>query len=226
MIRLVRNFTIASIVLLALLIIIARVIGGTNKLPALAMLDPGNCPQPCWHSIKPGMKVDYAKAILESDSLLLSVEPTLHGKYADGVFAACWQMILDTPWIGCIERYYNDEKNKGVERIFLWPSQGGLRLGDLINILGDPVATYSCPAISGLETTFPEPHLGVSVHFRNGISALAYKTKDPNQQRIDPNMLIHDLIYWTPIENFSRNFELQLWHGFAQLTTGSMPCGG
>jgi hypothetical protein len=225
MIRLICRFTIASMVLILLLIITARAIGSTNKPHALAMLDPGNCPQPCWHGIQPGMKVNYAQAILHGDPVLVSVEPTLQGKYADGVFAACWRRTLDTSWRGCIEPYH-DEKRTQVNRIFLWPSQGGFRLGDLINSFGEPIATYTCPAIDGLETTLPKPYLGVSILFRNGISALAYKTKDPNKQRIYPNMLIHDLIYWPQSENLFSNSELQLWRGFGQLTMGSMPCGG
>lgn len=49
----------------ALLMVGARAIGATNPSPAVAILDPGNCPQPCWHGIQPGKTTfEQAKALL------------------------------------------------------------------------------------------------------------------------------------------------------------------
>jgi hypothetical protein len=191
MIRLICRFTIASIVLILLLIITARAVGSTNKPPALAMLDPGNCPQPCWHGIQPGVTtMKQAHTILNNDPTLIDIRTPKE-------FGGCWRSISPALAIVCIGSGDNIGLKGLTYYVSQWPSQNSMQLGDAINLLGEPISTYSCPYIKGLKTTVPGPHWAVFVQFPPHIMAIAYKAEgtatSSNIPRISPEMIIHEM---------------------------------
>jgi hypothetical protein len=223
--RLIRRVTLVSIILFAVLIIIARVIGSGNKPPALAMLDPGNCPQPCWHGIQPGITT-VGKAVegLSSDVDFDSTALTTNS----GRLRPCWRTASYGIWRVCIENV--EQLSDSVSFINLWPSQDGIRLGDAINVLGDPLSIYSCPANAGLRLDVSSQYTwSVFLVFRGSIRVTAYKSFDLSTDKyeipkVSPYMMIRDFSYY-PDQNFEAGAVYQTWRGFTRPSVRNYGCG-
>jgi hypothetical protein len=217
----IRRFTITSIVVLALLIVTARAIGSTNKPPAMAMLDPGDCPQPCWQGIRPGVTTFHdAKANLRADPDVRVV-----GEEANEM---CWRMISKNGWAGCIESDGGpDQRTARVAYIVVWLPQNAMRLGDMVSSFGNPKAAWVCLQINSITSTLPTPHSSVTPRFQNGISGMAYTTRNSrlgkNIVLADPNMNIFYMYYGPadrPISNIHKP-----WRGFTQFVSDDKSCG-
>jgi hypothetical protein len=217
----IRRFTIASIVVFALLIVAARAIGSTNKPPALAILDPGDCLQPCWHGIRPGVTTFHdAKANLRADPDVRVV--------GEEEKELCWQMISKSGWAGCIESDGGpDQRTARVANIVVWLPQNTMRLGDMVSNFGDPKAVWVCLQIISITSTLPTPHSSVAPRFQNGISGIAYTTRNSrlgkNIVLADPNMNIFYLYYGPADRPISRGS--MSWRGFTQFVSEDKSCG-
>jgi hypothetical protein len=221
----IRRFTIASIVALSLLIVTARAIGSTNKPPALALLDPGDCPQPCWHGIQPGVtKMEAAKMVLKGETNLANISPPTenHG--------GCWRTTTPVSWVICVGANSGAEKLPGrVDDITFWPSEGTLRLSDAVNLFGTPTSVYSCPTISGLKTNLAGPHRAITVMFGTYGTGVIYKpsglSDNPTATRVTLDMIVYDLTF-VRASNFSPNLipQSQRWRGFTRLPMGNYLC--
>jgi hypothetical protein len=207
--RLLRNFIVASIAVLVLLIVVARVIGSTNKLPALAMLDPGNCPQPCWHGIRPGgTSYENAKEIILAD---FRASSTIE---AGEIYGICWH--LGAVWEGCAYSIQDSEQKKSVSSIIFKPLKDSIRLrsGDLINLFGTPVYKTACIVAPSGPIKIGSTLSTNLVFGRGEIILVGTQVTDPNSLMITETMLVSD-IYFGESNNdqFMPPF-WQSWRGF------------
>jgi hypothetical protein len=224
MIRLICRFTIASIVLLALLILVARVIGGRNKPAALAMLAPGNCPQPCWHGIQPGITtMEGARAILGADPAIEFVPPP--SPIVSEGLELCWHVKSAALSAGCMST--SGESGGQVAFLVIRLHQGAMRLGDIINLVGQPASISVCSSIERIISTLPRPHWSVYAISENHTAVEAYGTLYLANGffvwRIDPNMIVYDIVYSSPRANYDS--EDQKWRGFKQIIAEGYECG-
>jgi hypothetical protein len=204
----IRRFTIASIVVLALLIVAARAIGSTNTPPALAMLDPGDCPQPCWHGIRPGVTtVEEAKAILNATSI-----PSAIGYLDPNI--GCWKVSSanNTFWLVCPGK---PVVSNFIPDLELWPPEDTLRLGEVVSYYGKPIKTMSLDFDMGLDATVGhKQYKAVVLELESNVKVVAY-TKNLNDQRIDPKMVIYQLTLFAG--NVPFGCHLRNWHGFTHI---------
>jgi hypothetical protein len=214
----IRRFTVASIVVLALLIVTARAIGSTNKPPALAILDPGDCPQPCWHGIRPGVTTSgQALALLEADSTLIKGTGI-----PDQIHFPFWYRISQKAWVLSI--WINAHApNVPVYRITHWLPHEALQLGDIINFLGTPVAITHCSEMSIPQAAISEKSWGAFLIFKGNIWATVYKPSRVNHHRLTPDMTVIGLYYY-PADQLELVPSPPLWSDFTQWATSAAGC--
>src|SRR5438552_5385841 len=90
------GYTVSVLLTLVILLVMARVVGGTIKPSGFALFQLNQCsPEPCWHDIQPGVTtVEQARAILAADPGLAANLAT----YYDN----CWYMVSVPSWKICI----------------------------------------------------------------------------------------------------------------------------
>jgi hypothetical protein len=216
----IRRFTVASIVVVALLIATARAIGSTHKPPALAILDPGDCPQPCWHGIRPGVTtVAEATAILTADSNV--------GLYkVSDEASVCWN-VSQTFIVGCL--WTTSSSTRPITNMIIWFPQDALRLGDIVNLLGLPRTIQACPYITDVKTTLQGQQRAVRPEFTTNVGIVAYAPVEPYRNKksptADPFMIGYYLYYWSPVSTVDKP-NVQTWRGFRPVPAGTTDsCG-
>jgi hypothetical protein len=200
---LISRFTVASVVVFALLIVTARAIGSTNKPPALALLDPGDCPQPCWQGIRPGVTTFVqAKAILQAD-------PVLSLRQQDTI-TICWQKRRGQAHWGCI----SSDRVGRVARITVFLPEKAVQLGETLDLLGVPKYVLPCQFI-GRSQVISDPGIVMSMAFGANIWATLYKYSEHENLRMEPSMFISTLTYDAPA-NGNRGWDSiwKAWRGF------------
>jgi hypothetical protein len=170
-------YTAASILAFALILLAVRVIGSRNQ-PATALLESGNCEQPCWHGIRPGeTSFQQATTILQADSsynLSLTAGKSL-----------CWLSLKSTSWYGCTEGH-----GETVQDVELSLPDGMLRLGDAIALFGMPIAARLCWFDS-----YSQDYVVARLRFEGSIEIEAFDPENPVEWRFAPEMTIIQVYY-------------------------------
>jgi hypothetical protein len=127
--------TAGVLMTLIALLLGARIVGGTVKPPAAALLDSGVCTQPCWNGIQPGLTtLQQARDILMADHQIQVEALDAHH--------LCWQSRANQAWRGCAdEGWITGGQVRYLELTF---GPGALRLGDAILLFGQPVNPALC----------------------------------------------------------------------------------
>jgi hypothetical protein len=183
----------AGAVTLALLLSAARWLGGVDDPPvAVAMLDTGPCAQPCWQGIQPG------KTTLDQVAEIVGVRGASTGHSIHSLYSneLCWKMSAAPHWRGCARRQWDTNPGTSIKSIELEPPAATLRLGDLVMILGEPVASRLC--LVPRKRSSPEQQIMAHVYFRHNIFVLADNPLQPNEPRLDPAMAVRWIFYYAP----------------------------
>jgi hypothetical protein len=205
------------ILLSALLIVIARIVGGLLISPssAAAILNAGVCADPCWHNIRPGTTtVDEAETILLAapTSIIANVTRTKLDQFSNSDHELCWQILLKPAWQGCIAGPSVPTSDGPVSRIDLdlaWDFETPLTLGDAMGLYGVPKVGLLCSRLGFAYAEF---------HFGNDIEVRAINPRDRELMRLDPHMVIFSIRYYYPSEEPPYRFDAPLWQGFTSRT--------
>ncbi|MCC7447713.1 MAG: hypothetical protein IT324_09865 [Anaerolineae bacterium] len=185
----------------ALLMVGVRAIDVTNPSPAVAILDPGNCSQPCWHGIQPGKTTfGQIKTLLRTDNGWF-----IHSY--DQNHSLEWYMIASPDWYGSAYRNppYADNPNTDypVQAVQLFFPEGSFQLHSAIALWGRPTAILLCS--SGILWMFFKDNIEIMVSY------------DPDTRRIDPSSFLISVIYDDPSLESSYRLYGQNWYGFTQI---------
>jgi hypothetical protein len=196
------GYTATSILAFGLIFAAIRVVGGRNQ-STTALLEAGNCEQPCWHSIQPG-KTSFRQAttILKADSTY-NVSQTA-GK------TLCWFSLKSASWYGC-----TDGHGETVQDIELSLPDGMLQLGDVIALFGLPIAARLCWFDS-----YTQDYVVARLLFEGNIEVEAFDRENPVQWRFDPEMTIIQIYYLSADSpRLPTNGKQSLrWRGFTNMT--------
>jgi len=180
----------ALIVTLSLLIVGVRVIGAKNPSPVIAMLDPGDCALPCWHSIQPGKTTFHeAKEILNADRYQISA------RFRDEYYLE-WSFKKDDAWRG----FFSGKGNAAIYDIRLQSAKRDVSLGDIVTVFQAPVAIRYCWFA---RSTY--------LYFRDNIVVQVHA--DRREYRFDPQMSVNEITYLHPAVQMG-NWAMEPWRGF------------
>jgi hypothetical protein len=149
----VRRFTLVLCGLLGLFAISAlsaRALGGAQHAPETWLFGVGDCPQPCWHGIRPGQtSAEDAEAILRSLPYVAKI--SRHSR--DVPCDLSWFVNVSPPYWGCA--YVRERR---VERFWLMVAQRyhlkGMPIRKALIALGSPDRARLCDdGISNLRGT-------------------------------------------------------------------------
>jgi hypothetical protein len=205
--------TAVMIAALALIMVTIRLIGGRAAPPAaVAILDPGACPQPCWHGIRPGETTfRQAQVLLEAnhDQIVLP---------ANAVVRNLMSFTQSAGWSGWIERWPGESQplsniDAPIQYIRLQPPPNTLQLGDALLLFGEPLASDLCPSWP----VYP-PRVGFrtymgSVFFQSNIDV----TVVSGESRFDPHTPVTSITYFYPADEPPYRFDMPPWRGFARV---------
>jgi hypothetical protein len=186
-----------------------RIVGYATRSPGNAIVDAGNCSQPCWHGIQPGTTtLDRAQAAVLSDNRVnfVQVAPRFDNE-------ACWETLTDPAWLACTVFLYGARTAQRIQLIHIDPPQGALRLGDAVALFGEPVAASLCwwnMNIAGMPNYF----LRGRVFFKGNVEAWVYDLKQPLVRHYTPDMIVFTLRYHYPAEEPPYPFDAPHWPGF------------
>lgn len=216
-----QSATLRFVVLLGILLLVVLAIRSLNlKTPSIVstMLRTGNCSQPCFWGLQPG-KTDIQRvvSVLEANGNVELYEPNedidpFH------VHSVCWRMGADKTWKGCV-RGDTVYSGNNIHYLYVWPPHDSVRLGDVINALGEPTHVEACGSITGLVTNLPEPIWAIEIQI-NSILIRAYKRFD--DLRVDPDMFVYKLMYLPENANFVSPDHN--WKGFVQIPDRDFSC--
>lgn len=201
-----RRMLVFILILVALFsgaIVTARATGSQGKpSPLVAIYEAGECPQPCFRGIRPGITTLFqADALIRTDSSLAVVESnTQH---------VCWTRSFSTSQDGGCALSYAGRVDGLVDEITIAIPEGTLKLGHLIQALGDPVGIDKCGNLISPYVVFKG---GTLVWFHDIWRA---------GERFDPNLSIGGILYrrsYPGEEIFNSP-----WRGFAKIDP--VPCG-
>jgi hypothetical protein len=182
------------------LLLSIRAVGSLNRPPALVMLDPGSCVQPCWHDIRLGQTtLEETEAILRADQRF-SINGSL-GK------TLCWMTTPELPWNGCARRWQNIA-GSAVEDMALYLPDNAVQLGDLFTLFGTPVNARLC-RISGYSSRI----VAAQLSFGDNIEVMAYSPQFPLRWQFDPGMSVIQIFYLTA-DSPRLNSNNSGWRGF------------
>jgi hypothetical protein len=195
---------------LMLLQVAVRWIGTLSSPPiALAMLDTGPCAQPCWQGIQPGKTtLDKVAELLREQSA--STKHSIQSLYSNEL---CWDTPSVPSWRGCVRRQWEVNPGTPIKSIELEPPPDTLRLGDAINVLGEPVASRLCQVSRGRLPAVPGDGIIAHVYFRGNVFVTAYSPGQPNEARLTPDMLVRWLFYYAAAEPLYDD-GVPRWRGF------------
>ena len=184
-------------------IVTARAAGRQNTLPPLAATyDAGACPQPCFRGIRPGITtLAQAIALIRADTSLALIDSnTQH---------VCWTRSFSTSQDGGCATSYSGNSNSPIDEITISLPEGALKLGHLIQALGQPIGIDKCGNLISPYLIFQG---GTLVWFHN-----IWRTGE----RYDPNLSVGGIIY-RRLYPGEESFHAQ-WRGFT--LTNAAPCG-
>src|SRR5258706_2102704 len=154
------KFLLKAFLFIAILVLVILAIQFSRRRElstAEILLNPGNCSQPCWWNIQPGVTTfERSSALLQADKSVVFISPP-------EVYAGCWRMGPNKSWTGCI-RGDTLRSTTQLFAVHLWPPPDTLRLGEVISILGEPTYAESCLFLEGLDrsvTNLPAPYWGL-----------------------------------------------------------------
>lgn len=208
----------ATLLLICAFVVIAITMErlGTQRSPSPAMLaiDPGSCSQPCWHDIQIGKTtVKQAEALLKQDSKFvveLNIDPNSFG--AGGMSWEAQSGPID--W-GAADPQIPNDPNSPVN--FLYMYLDDLRLGDAIQVFGEPV---------GYELCWRTDTMDAHVHFNNHIDVLVsgiYIDMMGHMSAFAPNQNVAAVIYH-PLDQQPYRRELRPWEGFKAPSKDGWKC--
>jgi hypothetical protein len=184
-------------------IVTARAAGRQNTLPPLAATyNAGECPQPCFRGIRLGITtLAEANALIRADSSLNLIESNAQH--------VCWTRSFITSQDGGCALTYAGNVNAPIDEITISLPEGALKLGHLIQALGQPIGIDKCGNLISPYLIFQG---GTLVWFHD-----IWRTGE----RYDPNLSVGGIIYRRlyPGEEIVR----AQWRGFTQVNSAA--CG-
>jgi hypothetical protein len=189
------------VMLLVILLIFVRLIGGVYQSSITAIFDDGaKLPQACWHGICPGQH-----DLSEAQNILRSNGTVATNIKIEGGSVLCWDEVKNRAWRSCATLAFFHGASDKVNSIYLFSLQSsGFRLADAILLLGQPISIYMC--------TFVPPGVHAGLLFKNGIVLLVNDNQDPNALRLRPEMKIGAVHYWV---NVRKPGGVWPWRGFS-----------
>jgi hypothetical protein len=198
------RLSVLLLITLCLLVGAAQVVGGFRQHPAAAIIRQFECePQPCWAGIHPGVTpLAEAERILSADPTFSLIErrPT------DA--ALCWNWLpqwhhpVGYRWDGC----YSFEA-RGFS-LFMNYKDNGLRLGDVLTLLGRPSTSRLCT------------DLRIGAIELRGLS-IAVEVPD-NRMHVTPDLLVTQITYFS--DDRSTRPMNDGWAGFSRWADVSNNC--
>jgi hypothetical protein len=202
--------TAAMIVALVLIMTAMRLIGGWAAQPAAAaILDPGSCPQPCWHGIQPG------KTTFRQAQAIFRASPDRITLPNDYLTSTSMRFTLDTRWYGQVYRLGDTASNldNSLQFIILQPPANTMRLGDALLLFGEPLASVLCPSWPVYPPQSGSRIYKGNVFFQGNIEA----TVVSGESRFDPHMPVTSITYLYPADEPPYRFDTPPWRGFARV---------
>lgn len=204
------GWTVVFAGLFVFLIAGARLAGTAASIPAAAALDTGECSQPCWQGIEPGVTwINRAQGILAAregnvEDVQFPVIPHLGTGHV-----LCWAINETPPWSGCAIRR---PTSASITLVDLRLPIGALRLGEAMMLFGMPRAAEVC------RSRFSGEIFG-RVHFETfiEISARGMIALTPSGPRLDPHMSVTMVRYHRPSEIPPYRFDMTAWRGFSMM---------
>ncbi len=203
--------TALSVAAFILLLFGTHIIGYATRSPGNAIVDAGDCQQPCWRGIQPGTTtLDKARASVTAYNQVsfAQVEPRFDNE-------ACWETLTESAWRACTVFLYGARSAQRIQLIHIDPPQGALLLGDAVALFGEPVAASLCwwnMNIAGMPNYF----LRGRVFFSGNIEAWVYDLKQPMVRHYTPDMIVFTLRYHYPAAEPPYQFDTPRWPGFKQ----------
>ena len=188
--------TFAIIAVLSILSFASRLLGARTEPPAaIALLDSGDCPQPCWHGIRPGVTtIDEAKALLRIDKTVTRVEQT--------ELQLCWQLperLATEDGRSCLFRH---AESRQVTSLGLSISSDAMQLGDAFLLFGSPRWIDGCQ----------EQPLTI-LYFDRGTYIFLAPSLQTQSWRLRPEMTVLQIGYFDE-GGFKQRGYLPRWQGF------------
>jgi hypothetical protein len=187
MLRWLISITLVSAASLAILIGLAAEFSTRYIVPESIALQPVGCPQPCWDGVQPGhSRVQDALLILNANPLVVD----LIRNDPNPVFPCEleWKMVTIPIFTGCMVI----RPDQPVDTIILRFEDEQIRLGDVIDLYGMPVAAELCHRFD-FGIRFRNNVFG-TLYFPNHIIIAAYN-QEPDQWRLTPTMFVKMIRY-------------------------------
>lgn len=208
----------ASLVVFVVLIVGMRWIGSNSEeAAATPMLRRGaaECPpgtKTCWHGILPGQtNIDQAASTMNADDLF-----NVDQKSATANYQWCWSSGAGDALRICLGDVGNPISYTRIQAVRIEPLWDTLRLGDTIQIFGQPIQAMMCNPVytpfGGVRYVQSRSFIGGVVYFQNGISVLAYNPWQPQALELTPDMIVLRILY-SPTS--PRDDATKVWHGFS-----------
>jgi hypothetical protein len=206
--------TAVAVAALALIMVAIRLVGGWSApSAAVAILDLGTCPQPCWFGIQPGKTTfRQALAIFEANHAQI----VLPSSY---IYANTIRFTLDTGWSGWIKTSTDEggtllNLDMSIQYLVLQPPANSLRLGDAVTLFGEPLVSTLCPStrINPSSGKFYPLYEG-SLFFQGNIGVATIS----DESRFDPQMPVEKIAYIYPADEPPYRFDTPPWRGFARV---------
>lgn len=193
------------LVLSALILAALKIGEGLPRLPTY--LEGEGCPQPCWQGLQPGITTrEEAMAHMVASGLVI---PDSFERLTDGAITQLEWETRYAPTYDVLARFRDDQ----LMRLTL-SVEGGLRLGDLFQVVGAPSHVLLC------QRTAPgfnyQRAVSATLYFLDGaVEVWAYQPNS-GRWRVTPDMLVYQITYrvrpndgesWVPLG-------VATWHGF------------
>lgn len=175
----------------------ARAIGTQDKPSVVAILDSGDCPQPCWQGIQPGKTtLREARTLVASGSMWGAASYDSNGRLT-------WEMASPGGWrsIATGSRY---SSRSTIQTIELIPPRGAVKLGDIVTNFDNPLRMRYCDR----NRTPDHIHL----FFDGSVEVIAINTEGNAIDRLDPDLLIRSIRYHSP--GTANSYNAVDWEGF------------
>lgn len=201
--------TVCMIAILALLMAGARIVGNPKRTPESVLFDPGNCLQPCWHSIQLGKTtLDQAEAILRADPEFIT---DVQRETPVVRCALSWTMQSKPIYYGCLHSL-----NGVISELWLesWWIHDGRPLSDALIALGSPITVNLCRGMGYYGTMYVSRDIRLSLQF---YSPLYMALPIPGD---DSSVIVPFILYEQPDASAAHRPTGYRWRGFEEPFSG------
>lgn len=198
----VLTYTGALACIIALTLALTRLLGSLAAPPSILVLDMDGCPQPCWQGNRLGVSTFNRADVVfaASSTFVFDLLPEHNG--------ACRQPSPRQTATACPSDGLYTASGTPIENLTLMPMRGDLRLGDAIDLLGQPLCWRA-------------GSYGAYVYFQGNFMLVVGRPTSGPIRRLDPAMLVNWMSYRPTNQLLTEMHSANTWHwqGFAVLDT-------